>query len=118
MRFDPTHLQQIVTNLCENALRHNQEFPGNPKVELLGGLSLDMNRPYLDVIDYGVGIDPDTAKHIFEPFFSTSTQGSGLGLYISRELAECNQANLSYIPPSSGGSCFHLSFQDPRRQMH
>ena len=118
VRFDPTHLQQIVTNLCENALRHNQEFPCNPKVELLGGLSLDMNRPYLDVIDHGVGIDPDTAKHIFEPFFSTSTQGSGLGLYISRELAECNQANLSYIPPSSGGSCFHLSFQDPRRQMH
>ena len=88
------------------------------KVELLGGLSLDMNRPYLDVIDYGVGIDSDTAKHIFEPFFSTSTQGSGLGLYISRELAECNQANLSYIPPSTGGSCFRLSFQDPRRQMH
>jgi two-component system sensor histidine kinase PilS (NtrC family) len=118
VRFDPTHLQQIVTNLCENALRHNQELAGNPKVELQGGLSLDMNRPYLDVIDYGTGIDSDTAKHIFEPFFSTSTQGSGLGLYISRELAECNQANLSYIPLSTGGSCFRLSFQDPRRQMH
>ena len=118
VRFDPTHLQQIVTNLCENALRHNQELPGNPRVELQAGLSLDMNRPYLDVIDYGMGIDASTAKHIFEPFYSTSTQGSGLGLYISRELAECNQANLSYIPPSTGGSCFHLSFQDPRRQMH
>ncbi len=118
VRFDPIHLQQIVTNLCENALRHNQELPGNPKVALQGGLSLDMNRPYLDVIDYGIGIDSNTAKHIFEPFFSTSTQGSGLGLYISRELAECNQANLSYIPLSTGGSCFRLSFQDPRRQMH
>jgi two-component system sensor histidine kinase PilS (NtrC family) len=118
VRFDPTHLQQILTNLCENALHHNQTLGGNPKVELQGGLSLDMNRPYLDVIDYGAGIDTETAKHIFEPFFSTSTQGSGLGLYISRELAECNQANLSYIPVSTGGSCFRISFQDPRRQMH
>jgi len=118
VRFDPTHLQQIVTNLSENALRHSQDFPGNPKVEFQGGLSLDMNRPYLDVIDHGAGIDPETAEHIFEPFFTTSTSGSGLGLYISRELAECNQANLNYIPLSTGGSCFRLSFQDPRRQMH
>ena len=118
VRFDPTHLQQIVTNLSDNALRHSQNFPGNPKVELQGGLSLDMNRPYLDVIDHGPGIDPETAEHIFEPFFTTSTSGSGLGLYISRELAECNQANLNYIPTSTGGSCFRLSFQDPRRQMH
>jgi two-component system sensor histidine kinase PilS (NtrC family) len=118
VRFDPTHLQQIVTNLCENALHHNEALAGNPKVELQGGLSLDMNRPYLDVIDYGTGIDTETAKHIFEPFYSTSTRGSGLGLYISRELAECNQANLSYIPVATGGSCFRISFQDPRRQMH
>ena len=118
VRFDPTHLQQIVTNLSENALRHSQNFTGNPKVEFQGGLSLDMNRPYLDVIDHGAGIDPETAEHIFEPFFTTSTSGSGLGLYISRELAECNQANLNYIPLSTGGSCFRLSFQDPRRQMH
>ncbi len=118
VRFDPTHLQQIVTNLSENALRHSQDFPGNPKVEFQGGLSLDLNRPYLDVIDHGSGIDPETAEHIFEPFFTTSTSGSGLGLYISRELAECNQANLNYLPMSTGGSCFRLSFQDPRRQMH
>jgi two-component system sensor histidine kinase PilS (NtrC family) len=77
-----------------------------------------MNRPYLDVIDDGTGIDASTAKQMFEPFFSTSTRGSGLGLYISRELAECNQANLSYIPLSTGGNCFRLSFQDPRRQIH
>jgi len=58
VRFDPTHLQQIVTNLSENALRHGQDFPGNPKVELQGGLSLDLNRPYFDVIDTGAGINP------------------------------------------------------------
>ena len=104
VRFDPTHLQQIITNLSDNALRHSQDFAGNPKVELQGGLSLDMNRPYLDVIDHGPGIDPETAEHIFEPFFTTSTGGSGLGLYISRELAECNQANLNYVPMTTRGS--------------
>jgi two-component system sensor histidine kinase PilS (NtrC family) len=118
VRFDPTHLQQIITNLTDNALRHSLDFTGNPKVELQGGLSLDMNRPYLDVIDHGAGIDSDTAEHIFEPFFTTSTNGSGLGLYISRALAECNQATLNYLPMTTGGSCFRLSFQDPRRQMH
>jgi two-component system sensor histidine kinase PilS (NtrC family) len=118
VRFDPTHLQQIITNLSENALRHSENFPGNPKVELQGGMSIDLNRPYLEVIDHGSGIDPETAEHIFEPFYTTSTIGSGLGLYISRELAECNQANLNYIPTSTGGSCFRISFQDPRRQMH
>ncbi len=118
VRFDPTHLQQIITNLTDNALRHSQDFPGNPRVEIQGGLSLDMNRPYLDVIDHGAGIDPETAEHVFEPFFTTSTTGSGLGLYISRALAECNQATLNYVPLSTGESCFRLGFQDPRRQMH
>lgn len=118
IRFDLTHLQQILTNLCDNALDHGGEFPDNPKVQILGGLSLDMNRPYLDINDHGNGIDPDTAKHIFEPFYTTSSTGSGLGLYISRELAEANQAHLNYIPLPDGGSCFRLSFQDPRRQMN
>lgn len=118
IRFDPIHLHQVLANLCDNALRHSRTFPGNPKVELRGGLSLDRNRPYLDVCDRGEGIDPDTAAHIFEPFYTTSTSGSGLGLYISRELAEANQAHLHYLPMPGGGSCFRLSFQDPRRQMH
>ena len=118
IRFDPTHLQQILTNLCDNALRHGGDFTGTPTVEIQGGLSLDMNRPFLDISDHGDGIGPDMAAHIFEPFYTTSTSGSGLGLYISRELAEANQAHLNYIPLPGGGSCFRLSFQDPRRHMH
>jgi len=117
IRFDLTHLRQILTNLCDNALRHSRASSGNPRVELLGGLGLDRNRPYLDVCDHGEGIDADTVAHIFEPFYTTSAAGSGLGLYISRELAEANQAHLHYAPMPGGGSCFRLSFQDPRRQM-
>ncbi len=117
IRFDATHLQQILTNLCENGLRHSQDYPGQPRVELRGGMVHDRQRPFLDVIDHGSGIPEDTAEHIFEPFYTTSNTGSGLGLYISRELAECNQANVKYMPVVTGGSCFRISFQDPRRQM-
>ncbi|NOZ36931.1 MAG: ATPase [Gammaproteobacteria bacterium] len=117
IRFDATHLQQILTNLCENGLRHSQDFQGRPRVELRGGMVHDRQRPFLDVIDHGSGIPEDVAEHIFEPFYTTSNTGSGLGLYISRELAECNQANVKYMPVATGGSCFRISFQDPRRQM-
>jgi len=118
IRFDATHLQQILTNLCENGLRHSQDYPGRPRVELRGGMVHDQERPFLDVIDHGSGIPADAAEHIFEPFYTTSNTGSGLGLYISRELAECNQANVKYMPVATGGSCFRISFQDPRRHMY
>ena len=118
IRFDATHLQQILTNLCENGLRHSESYPGFPKVEFRGGASEEGARAFLDVIDHGDGVDEDTIDHIFEPFFTTSNTGSGLGLYISRELSICNQANLEYIPVASGGSCFRISFQDPRRHMN
>lgn len=122
IRFDPTHLQQILTNLCENGIRHSTSTTGKdnsiPKIEFHAGISENNNRPYLDVIDHGTGIDKETAAHIFEPFYTTSETGTGLGLYISRELAECNQAHLSLLPVQGKGSCFRITFSDPRRQMY
>ena len=70
------------------------------------------------IMDHGPGIQPEVAEHIFEPFYTTAGTGTGLGLYISRELAEANQAHLNYEPVATGGSCFRITFQDPRRQMH
>jgi len=118
IRFDISHLEQIITNLCENGLRHSKNFEGNPKIELRGGITPEFNRPFLDIIDHGTGIDSETAQHIFEPFFTTEPTGSGLGLYISRELAECNQARMNYIPIATGGCCFRITFQDPRRSIN
>ncbi len=117
IRFDISHLEQILTNLCENGLRHSKDYAGHPKVELRGGITPEFNRPFLDIIDHGTGMDTKTAQHIFEPFFTTEATGSGLGLYISRELAECNQARMNYIPVATGGSCFRITFQDPRRSI-
>lgn len=118
IRFDISHLEQILTNLCENALRHSKNYQHNPKIELRGGISPEFNRPFLDVIDHGTGMDSETAQHIFEPFYTTEPTGSGLGLYISRELAECNQARMNYIPTTTGGCCFRITFQDPRRSIN
>ena len=121
VRFDPSHLQQILTNLCENGIRHttsDEKTKGKYKIEFHMGISENNNRPYLDISDHGDGIDEDTAAHIFEPFFTTAETGTGLGLYISRELAECNQAHLTLLQNKAEGSTFRLTFSDPRRQMH
>ena len=120
VRFDASHLQQILTNLCENGLRHSNDKSNNKekiKIEFHAGISENNNRPYLDIIDHGTGIDNETATHIFEPFYTTAETGTGLGLYISRELAECNQAHLTLLRSKAEGSCFRLTFSDPRRHM-
>ncbi|MCI0507734.1 MAG: ATP-binding protein [Gammaproteobacteria bacterium] len=110
VRFDPTQLHQILWNLSHNGLRFGATYPKNPKLELRSGV-LDENRhPFLDVIDHGPGIDPDTAQHIFEPFFTTDSKGSGLGLYIARELCELNKAIVRYVAIPAGGSCFRIEF--------
>lgn len=121
IRFDPSHLQQILTNLCENGIRHTETENYSRKkykIEFHAGISENNNRPYLDIIDHGTGIDKETAAHIFEPFYTTAETGTGLGLYISRELAECNQAHLTLLQNTTPGSCFRLTFSDSRRQMY
>jgi two-component system, NtrC family, sensor histidine kinase PilS len=103
--IDPGHLKQILDNLCLNALKYGRPELG--KITLKIGAHHDMWQ--IDVIDQGTGISPGDKMHLFEPFFTTSSDGTGLGLYISRELAELNQANLSYRQTESGKSCFRLS---------
>jgi two-component system sensor histidine kinase PilS (NtrC family) len=110
VNFDNTQFHQIVWNLCHNGIRHSQNCEANPKLELVGRLNNDTQRPYLDVIDHGAGIDPEHIQHIFEPFFTTESKGSGLGLYISKELCEANNAHISYLPNQGGSSCFRIEF--------
>lgn len=115
VRMDNSQLFQVIDNLCSNGLRHSQNYHGAPKLELHGGMDDTSMTPFLDIIDHGEGIPADTASKIFEPFFTTAPTGVGLGLYISRELCEANQARLDYIPVPTGGSCFRITFADPRR---
>jgi two-component system sensor histidine kinase PilS (NtrC family) len=115
VRVDPTHLHQIAWNLCENALRHSADVPGPPPVEVHIGRLSATGRPYLEVADRGPGIADDKADRIFEPFFTDRRGGTGLGLFIARELAQCNGALLLYEPRVGGGSIFRVIFADPQR---
>ncbi|CAG1021890.1 partial Sporulation kinase D, partial [Patescibacteria group bacterium] len=62
----------------------------------------------IEIIDHGEGISRENLRHLFEPFFTTSANGTGLGLYISKELAELNQAKLIYYVTAENKSCFRL----------
>ena len=118
VKFDNTQFHQILWNLCHNAIRHSQNCESNPKLTLVGGLNNVTERPFLDVIDRGPGIKPENVQHIFEPFFTTEAKGSGLGLYISKELCEANNAQLSYLPNPTGESCFRIDFAKTDQKFH
>ena len=108
--MDPQQLQQIVTVLVQNALAYGR-MPGEPaRVTLVVHASDDESQaPLLDVVDRGPGIPASVAERLFEPFFTTSVHGTGLGLYIARQLCEANQGSLDYIPLPGGGCCFRIA---------
>src|SRR5262252_2793213 len=113
--MDPTHLHQIVWNLCDNAVKYASATAGAIAVELSCGYLETSGRPYLEVADRGPGVEPSNVDEIFEPFFTGQPGGTGLGLYISRELAERNGATLRYHARPGGGSLFRVVFADPDR---
>ncbi len=118
VRMDPGHLHQVVWNLCENALRYADPASHHSPVELVSGRRLANDRPFLEIRDRGPGIPEETRDRIFEPFFrgeDTEKSGTGLGLFICRELCECNRAALVYEPREGGGSIFRIIFADPLR---
>jgi two-component system sensor histidine kinase PilS (NtrC family) len=114
-QMDPTHLHQIVWNLCDNAVKYASAAAGAIAVEIHCGYHEQSGRPYLECADRGPGIEPDKVEEIFEPFYTGQPGGTGLGLYISRELAERNGATLRYYARPGGGSLFRLVFADPHR---
>ncbi|MBI4005846.1 MAG: hypothetical protein HY356_04185 [Gammaproteobacteria bacterium] len=113
--MDPSQLHQVLWNLSENAIRYSN---GLPFIEFRCGIRKETERPYLDVIDHGPGISDEVVEHLFEPFFTKNSTGSGLGLYISRELCEANQASLSLHSNSSNGCCFRIHFPHVERQQN
>lgn len=113
-RMDTNQLTQVLTNLCQNGLRYSEKETGNAEISLISGRLDNSDRPHIDVIDQGTGISPNDTKRLFEPFFTTSAMGTGLGLFIAKELCEANEARLDYIPLTSG-SCFRITFPHPER---
>ena len=114
IRMDPSHLRQVLWNLCDNAVKYASET-GGIMVELQAGQTQRTGQPYLEVLDHGHGVDPQIVDKIFEPFYTDRSGGTGLGLYISRELCELNRATLVFQPRENGGSIFRMVFADPAR---
>jgi two-component system, NtrC family, sensor histidine kinase PilS len=115
VRVDPSQLHQVVWNLCENAIKHGQAGSSEAPIEIRCGRLTPTTRPYLEVADRGAGVSAEQANRIFEPFFSGGQRGTGLGLFLARELAATNGATLLYEPRAGGGSIFRIVFADPRR---
>lgn len=96
---DTMHLQQIMWNLCNNAWRHSRQDENAITV-----LFRPSGRMHVSIVvaDNGKGISPDVRNHLFEPFYTTEKQGTGLGLYVARELAHANLGQLHYHPEMNG----------------
>lgn len=116
VRVDPTHLHRVLTNLCENGLRYSERSTGKATLDIALWADPLSRLARVDVIDQGSGIAPGMVEHIFEPFFTTEHGGTGLGLYLARELCEANQMHLEYVDMPQGGGCFRLHFGHPQRR--
>lgn len=91
--FDPLHLREVIANLLSNALRYASGHDGSIRIQaaLVAGDRLELH-----VQDDGPPITPEVRAHLFEPFYTTSSKGTGLGLYVARELCLNNGAMLDY----------------------
>ncbi|MFM1895064.1 MAG: sensor protein PilS [Pseudomonadota bacterium] len=111
----PNQLEQVLTNLFDNGIRYSKRGTGKAELDVVVGLSAleGEPRPFLQVIDKGAALDKQAQGQFFEPFHTTESSGTGLGLYISKELCEANQAALVYSATEQGTSCFSIYFSNP-----
>jgi two-component system sensor histidine kinase PilS (NtrC family) len=118
LRFDALHLREVLVNLLGNAIRYASRAPGSiriwPELDAFGTLELHVQ-------DDGPGITPEVRAHLFEPFYTTSSKGTGLGLYLARELCLNNGAQLDYesrfdsvaLGPRKASGRFVITFAQP-----
>jgi len=108
--FDSSHLHQVICNLTSNAISHNDKPKNEVLINMIIGFDETEKQLYLDVIDNGPKIPENLSQQIFDPFFTTNSQGTGLGLYISKEIVESNRGKMRYLEGNSKGNCFRIQF--------
>ncbi|HVQ23615.1 MAG TPA: HAMP domain-containing sensor histidine kinase, partial [Planctomycetota bacterium] len=109
IEFDPGHLHQVIWNLLTNAVRYARAEPAAIRISARTA----GDRVELSVIDNGPGVPPSSLGQLFEPFFTTDSLGTGLGLYLARELCAANRALLEYVREASGAH-FRVVARSPR----
>ena len=108
--IDGNHFHQILWNLCSNAMKYGGRSDGASSIVLHAYVDRELDTAYLDVVDQGPGVESNEIDKLFEPFYTTSTSGTGLGLYISRDLCISNGGDLTYVNSQHGGGCFRIRF--------
>ena len=98
IEFDREHLRQVLWNLLRNAVRFAKHAPGSVRLALVSYA----DRIELSVVDNGPGVPPSSQGQLFEPFFTTDSKGTGLGLYLAREMCAANRATLEYVDEPHG----------------
>ena len=101
----------MLDNRLDNALRHSELKTEKLEAHLAISASPSSNLCHLDIIDFGDGVPESSQSRLFEPFFTTTANGTGLGLYLCKELCESNGADLRYRRTDSGESAFRVSLQ-------
>ena len=99
VEFDREHLHQVLWNLLRNGVRHARAEPGSVRL----AVNAYADQVELNVIDNGPGVAREILGQLFEPFFTTESKGTGLGLYLARELCAANRAALEYVDDMQGG---------------
>lgn len=117
LRFNPGQLEQLLTNLCDNAIRYSEASCGRAWVRITASRHEPTGNPVIDVCDAGPGVTPERAEQIFEPFYTTESSGTGLGLFICKEICEANLARIFYTRSHDGLSCFRIQFSHPDRNI-
>lgn len=103
--FDPHQLRLVLINLIRNAIRHGHEQQPDSKIQIQAHHAGD--HVFINIIDQGSGVPEQQQHNLFEPFHSTATDGTGLGLYLSKTFCEANHARLKYVAQTQG-ACFRI----------
>lgn len=106
IQFDPGHLHQVLWNLARNGWRYCRKQDGS----LLFTVHRQGRYWQLNVCNDGPPVPLEAQAQLFEPFFTTDARGTGLGLYIAREICQANNAQIEYATPPQGGACFRITF--------
>jgi two-component system sensor histidine kinase PilS (NtrC family) len=109
--FDPTQLEQIITNLCQNSIKYAKPKDGKLKIRFYVGSVWD-GTPYLDITDNGQGVKTEDIDMLFEPFHTSDSKSTGLGLFLVKEFCNFNGADIEYVKGAHHHG-FRITFQQP-----